>query len=113
MKDVAELAAFASAILIASTTLLAFSGAFLVALVVSKQAGIIKPIRRILFWFIGLSMCGGILAIFLSLGWFMLRTGSSLSGVFVDSILGAFIFQFTGFISSLIVFFLFSYLWNR
>lgn len=112
MKEMADPSGFVQAILIASTTLLVVSSAFLVYLASSKQSikskikSILNPILLLLI----VNSIGGIFAIVFSLLWFFTPPNSILSETQLWAIWISFAIQFGGFMGMTISFLFYTHL---
>ncbi len=100
MKEMVDPSGFVQAILIASTTLLVVSSAFMVYLASSKQSikSRIKSILNPMLLFLIVSYIGGISTIVLSLVWFFTSPNSILSENQLWVVWISFAIQFGGFI---------------
>lgn len=106
MKEMADPSGFVQAILIASTTLLVVTSAFLVYLASYKQSirGKTKNIPNPILLFLIVTSIGGIFAIVFSLTWFFTPPNSIFSENQLWAIWISFAIQFAGFIGTAIGF---------
>jgi hypothetical protein len=99
MLHVVEPATFVAALMIVSTILLAVKGAYFIGFFASERATEISmSTRKRMIWLIGISVLAGYFSILLSIFWFTLRSGSSLSDAYLITIWTVFLVQLTMFV---------------